>query len=126
MNLNFCGPINHTGYGISSFAILKELSKKHNIAYFPKGMPSVDNQEEYDLVNLLLSNQNDFDIYAPFVKIWHQFDLADRVGRGKYYAYPFFELDTFNAREKKHLSVPDEIFVSSKWAKDVIINNGII
>jgi len=125
MNLNFSSPINHTGYGISSFSILKELAKKHNITYFPKGTPSVDNQEEYDLVNQLLSRQNDFDISAPFVKIWHQFDLADRIGRGKYYAYPFFELDTFNSREKKHLSVPDEIFVSSEWAKDIVINNGI-
>jgi glycosyltransferase involved in cell wall biosynthesis len=125
MNLNFCGPINHTGYGISSFSILKELVKKYNISYFPKGNPSVDNQKEYDLVSLLLLRQNDFDINAPFVKIWHQFDLADRVGRGKYFAYPFFELDEFNDREKKHLSVPDEIFVSSEWAKDVVINNGI-
>ena len=125
MNLNFSSPINHTGYGISSFSILKELAKKHNISYFPKGNPSVETQEEYDLVNLLLSRQNDFDINAPFLKIWHQFDLADRIGRGKYFAYPFFELDTFNDREKKHLSVPDEIFVSSEWAKDIVINNGI-
>jgi glycosyltransferase involved in cell wall biosynthesis len=125
MNLNFSGPINHTGYGVSSFGILKELSKKHDIAYFPKGNPSVDSQEEYDLVSTLMSKQNSFDINAPFLKIWHQFDLADRIGRGRYYAYPFFELDTFNEREKKHLSVPDEIFVSSEWAKNVVINNGI-
>jgi glycosyltransferase involved in cell wall biosynthesis len=125
MNLNFSGPINHTGYGISSFSILKELAKQHKISYFPKGNPSVDTKEEYDLVNMLLSSQNDFDINAPFIKIWHQFDLADRIGRGKYFAYPFFELDTFNQREKKHLSVPDEIFVSSEWAKDIVINNGI-
>jgi glycosyltransferase involved in cell wall biosynthesis len=125
MNLNFSGPINHTGYGISSFSILKKLSKKHNITYFPKGNPSVDSQEEYDFVTSLISKQNSFDINAPFLKIWHQFDLVDRIGRGTYYAYPFFELDTFNEREKKHLSVPDEIFVSSNWAKEVIKNNGI-
>ena len=125
MNINFSCPINHTGYGLASFNILKELRQQHNIAYFPIGEPSVDSQLDYDIVYQLFINQNNFDIYAPFVKIWHQFDLANRVGRGKYYAYPFFELDTFNNREKLHLSVPDEIIVSSQWAKQVMLDNGI-
>jgi glycosyltransferase involved in cell wall biosynthesis len=125
MNINFCGPINNTGYGLASFNILKALSGKNKIYYFPKGQPSVNTQQDYDFVVDLLNNQDDFDIHAPFIKIWHQFDLAERVGKGRYFAYPFFELDSFNQREKKHLSVPDELFVSSNWAKDIILNNGI-
>jgi glycosyltransferase involved in cell wall biosynthesis len=126
MNINFACPINHTGYGIASMNILKELHKQHhNISYFPIGEPSIDNQQDYDLIYQLFSNQNQLDINAPYIKIWHQFDLATKVGRGKYYAYPFFELDTFNQREKLHLSIPDEIIVSSNWAKNIIANNGI-
>jgi glycosyltransferase involved in cell wall biosynthesis len=125
MNINFACPINHTGYGIASLNILKELYKNNNIAYFPIGEPAIDNQEDYDIVYHLFSNQNSLDIHAPYVKIWHQFDLATKVGRGKYYAYPFFELDTFNKREKLHLSIPDEIIVSSEWAKKVVLDNDI-
>lgn len=126
ININFNGPINHTGYGIASFNILKELFKNHNITYFPKGQPSVDNQKDYDLVMSLLSqSKTNFDINAPCLKIWHQFDLAEHVGRGRYFAYPFFELDTFSVQEKQHMGVPDHLFVTSKWAQDVIAQNNI-
>lgn len=126
MNINFSSPINDTGYGIASINILKELYNLNSkISFFPIGQPSVNNQEDYTIISELINNQQIFDINAPFIKIWHQFDLAEHVGRGKYYAYPFFELDTFNSMEIKHLSIPDEIIVSSEWAKSIMINNGI-
>lgn len=126
MNINFSSPINGTGYGIASFNILKELYKLHKtISFFPIGQPNVNNQNDYDLLLELMKNSQDLDINAPFVKIWHQFDLAEHVGRGDYFAYPFFELDTFNKMEVKHLNVPDRILVSSEWAKSVIEDNGI-
>jgi glycosyltransferase involved in cell wall biosynthesis len=127
MNINYAAPLNYTGYGVAGFNILKALHElNHNISYFPIGTPAVDTKEEYDMIISMLKNQNEsLDIHAPYIKIWHQFDLADHVGRGKYYAYPFFELDTFNGREKKHLNIPDEIFVSCNWAKEIIQNNGI-
>ena len=125
MNINFSCPINQTGYGIASLNIIKQLSFNNSISYFPIGEPSLDNQLDYDLIYKLFLNQNNLDINAPYIKIWHQFDLASRIGRGKYYAYPFFELDTFNQKEKIHLSIPDEIIVSSQWAKQVMIQNGV-
>jgi glycosyltransferase involved in cell wall biosynthesis len=125
MNINLNCPINSTGYGIASLNITKELSKIDNISLFPIGQSSVQNKEDYELITRLLSNQDILDPLAPCVKIWHQFDLATRIGRGKYFAYPFFELDTFNDREKLHLTIPDQLFVSCQWAKDVMINNGI-
>lgn len=118
-------PINQTGYGIASFNILKELSKVCHINYFPIGNPMVSNQEEYTLVQNLFTNQETANIESPFIKIWHQFDLGTHFGRGKYFGFPFFELDTFNTREKQHLSVPDTIFVTSEWARNVIKNNDI-
>lgn len=126
MNINFSCPINSTGYGIGSWNILKHLySLEPDIAYFPIGQPRVENQKDYNLVDLLYKNSQNFDPYAPFVKIWHQFDLASHIGRGAYYAMSFFELDTFNSFEVSHLKVPDRILVTSKWAKDIIVQNGI-
>lgn len=125
MNINFSSPINHTGYGIASFNILKELCSTNNVCFFPIGQPIINNQSDYNLLTELMYNRYKMDIKAPIVKIWHQFDLLDRIGKGKYYAYPFFELDTFNDFEIINLNVPDEIIVSSEWAKSVMINNGI-
>lgn len=126
MNINFSCPINSTGYGISSWNILKHLySLEPNIAYFPIGQPRIDNQSDYELVTSLYKNSQSFDHNAPFVKIWHQFDLANHIGRGRYYALSFFELDTFNSLEVSHLKVPDRLLVTSQWAKDVIASNGI-
>lgn len=126
MSINLYAPINTTGYGIASLNILKSLvSNDSDVKYFPIGNPSVTNQLDYDTILSILNNSLDFDPDAPCLKIWHQFDLASRIGRGKYYAYPFFELDTMNILEKKHLSVPDEIIVSSDWAKNVLQDNGV-
>jgi glycosyltransferase involved in cell wall biosynthesis len=124
-NLNINCPINQTGYGIASLNILKELNKKYNVSYFPIGEPGVTNQLDFDIIKNVYEKQQSFDIHAPLLKIWHQFDLASHIGKGSYYAYPFFELDTFNNIEKKHMSIPDTLFVSSKWAQSIIYKNGI-
>jgi len=126
MKISLSAPINDTGYGIASLNIIRELANlDYDISYFALGQPSVHNSQDYDLIKKILHNQDNFDVYAPYLKIWHQFDLAQRIGRGKYCAFPFFELDIFNKREKLHLSVPDEIIVCSDWAKRIVIENGI-
>lgn len=124
-NININLPINHTGYGIASTNITKCLDELGvNLSLFPIGQPQVNSQEEFDLFSRLLSNSENCNPSAPLVKIWHQFDLLSRIGsRGKYYAFPFFELDTFSKREKIHLSTPDTLFATSEWAKNVILEN---
>jgi glycosyltransferase involved in cell wall biosynthesis len=126
MNINFSCPINNTGYGIASWNILKNLYRLNlNIAYFPIGQPSASSKEDYDLILKLYHNSHYFDHEAPFIKIWHQFDLANHIGKGRYFALPFFELDTFNEMELSHLKVPDQLLVTSNWAKDVLRSNNI-
>jgi len=124
-NLNVNCPINRTGYGIASLNIIKELGKYYNIGLFPLGGMFVDNRNDHQTITTYLEKGQFPEPKAPTLKIWHQFDLMQRIGNGKYYAMPFFELDTFNAIEKIHLSCPDMLFVSSQWAKNVIKNNGI-
>jgi glycosyltransferase involved in cell wall biosynthesis len=120
MKINFCSPINSTGYGIASLNILKELHKISDVTYLPIGKPGLSSQEDYDLIFELFNKKTTCDINAPCFKIWHQFDLFEHFGKGQYIAYPFFELDTFNSYEIKSLSVPDTICVSSAWAKSIV------
>jgi glycosyltransferase involved in cell wall biosynthesis len=123
--LNINCPINRTGYGIASTNIVKALGSKINLSLFPLGSVSVDNRTDHALISAYVHNSQLPDPKAPTLKIWHQFDLLQRIGNGKYYAMPFFELDTFNVLEKIHLSCPDTLFVTSEWAKEVIANNNI-
>lgn len=125
MNINLNIPINNTGYGIASVNIFRELHKKSTISLFPIGQPSVDNEYDYKAVSESLNNRYSMVADAPTIKIWHQFDLLTRIGKGKYFAYPFFELDTFNSYEIINMSIPDCLFVSSQWAKNVIRKNNI-
>lgn len=124
--MNISAPINNTGYGIASINIVRSLYNIDNdISFFPINHPSVDNENDHELFTKLISNSILFDIESPYLKIWHQFDLASHIGKGRYFAYPFFELDTFDKREVLHLSVPDTVIVSSSWAKSILIDNGI-
>ena len=123
--INLHCPINFTGYGIAGLNIAKSLHEVSDTTLNSIGSIQVDSESNGDIIRKLLSKQDTIDNDAPCLKIWHQFDLAERIGRGKYYAYPFFEIDTFNQREKHHLNLVDEIIVSCEWAKKIILNNGI-
>ena len=120
INLNV--PLNNTGYGVASWNIFKELLKEHyDVTLFPIGNGYADNEEDMLLAQEASQKVLDCDLDAPLLKIWHQFDLLSRTNRGRYFALPFFELDKFNALEQKHLTAPDCVFVTSEWAKQVVL-----
>jgi len=125
-NLNFIAPIlSTTSYGLVSINILKELSNLgEKIALFPinKGQEEAPDRF-HESIRKALKSAEFPDWNAPCIRLWHQFDMSQFVGRGKRIGYPIFELDTFNTQEKHHLSSLDEIFVCSAWAKDVILKN---
>lgn len=124
MNINLSAPINSTGYGIASFNIIKAIHNLgHTISYFPIGQPSVESQADYDFVMNILKQRYLCDINAPYIKIWHQFDLLEHVGRGPYFAFPFFELDTFNDIEINSLKTPDGVITTSRWAANIVANH---
>jgi glycosyltransferase involved in cell wall biosynthesis len=126
MTIHLQTPIGGTGYGLAGLHLLKALYKQNkDICLSTIGNPLVDNKEDAEIVNNAMFKQASVDYNAITVKIWHQFDLLNKPGRGKYLAYPFFEIDTFNDLEKHHLNFPDEIIVSSKWAKSIIEKNNI-
>ena len=119
--INVQAAINSLGYGIAGLNIVKELAKVADVTLFPIGKPQPTNQEDADFLNGLLSKQVDFDPGAPCVKIWHEHSLAERIGRGKYYGFPIFELNKFDAKRLTNLNCCDEIIVCSQWAKDIVV-----
>ena len=124
MKLNLQAPINQLGYGIAGINILKALqSGGVEVSFFPVGQPQVTNQTDADAVRKGLETAQMFDPQAPCIKIWHQNQMAERIGSGKFIGFPIFELDTFNDLEKHHLLACDELMVCSQWARRVVTGN---
>ena len=120
--INLISPINQLGYGIVGLNIAKELNNTCGVSLWPIGQPSVTTQEDADLVSSMIQNSRTPDFSAPCIRIWHQHDMAQFVGKTLHVGFPIFELDEFNDLEKHHLSGLDKIFVCSEWAKMIILN----
>lgn len=124
--LNLMCPLNGTGYGITSTNITFCL---HNldtdISLCPIGNASAENAEKRNILASMLNRSRFYDPYAPCLKIWHQHDLSTRVGKGKFYAFPFFELDKFHDFEVHQMNQTDTIFTASQWGKSVLQDNGV-
>ena len=112
--INIISPINQLGYGIAGFNICKALSEQTDVALWPISEPSVTNQNDADYVRELMANNVLFDPEAACIRIWHQHDMAQFVGKGVHVGFPIFELDTFTEVEKHHLSSCDELMVCSQ------------
>lgn len=122
MNMHLMSPLGGTGYGYVSLNILQELSQNHDIGISLIGQPNVESNEQAKIVQQAIEAVHHLPLDTPSLKIWHQFDLLVRPGKGKYFAFPFFEIDEFNDKEKYHLNTADEIIVSCSWAKKIIEN----
>ena len=117
MNMHLMTPIGVTGYGYVGLNILETLSENHDVALSPIGPAQVESpKSRAEVVNSAVESCHLIPSDSPALKIWHQFDLLVRPGKGKYFALPFFEVDQFNDREKFHLNFVDEIIVSCSWA----------
>ena len=123
MRLNLQAPINQLGYGVAGINTLKALQAQDvEVSLFTIGQPQVTNQADADAVRKGLETAQMFDPQAPCIKIWHQNQMAERIGSGKFIGFPIFELDTFNDLEKHHLNSCDHLFVCSKWAKEICLD----
>lgn len=117
--INLISPINQLGYGIAGFNILKNLD---DVALWPIGQIQVYTEEDANIVRTALSKAIKPNFNAPCVRIWHQHDMAQFVGKGKRIGFPFFELNEFSDIEKHHLESLDKIFVASSWAREIVLN----
>ncbi len=123
MRINLQAPINQLGYGVAGLNILKALQDKAEVSLFLIGQPQVTNQADADAVTRGLETAKTFDPDATCIKIWHQNQMAERIGSGRFIGFPIFELDTFSDLEKHHLLACDELMVCSQWAKKVVLGS---
>ena len=120
--INLITPINNLGYGVAGYNFLKGLyDVDPSVTLYPVGQPEPIGDQE--MIAKCINNQVDYDKNKPCVKIWHQHDLQSRVGKGKYFGFPIFELTDFNSHEFVSLNHCDEIMVCSDWAKGVVLDN---
>ena len=111
-------PINNLSYGIVSKNILKELVKQRKVLLSPISQFTGYDEDVHNSIKNFEDEPHNNSISS--VKIYHQFDLAHHIGKGKHIGFPFFELDEFSNLEKKHLSIQDIVIVASKWAKEIV------
>jgi len=125
--INLMCPLGYTGYGITSLNILSNLDKKCEVSLFPIGnQPNgLNSDQDVSVIKKCISNAKNFDYNASTLKIWHQHDLASRVGKGTYYSFPFFELDTLSKTEVHQINSCDNIFTATNWSKEILIQNGV-
>jgi glycosyltransferase involved in cell wall biosynthesis len=123
MNLNLFGSLSRTGYGIATLNIAKALyALGVDITITPIGGIYINNEEEHNFVQRSIKAAKFLNNTSPCLKIWHQFDLSARIGKGIYFAMPIFELDKFTNIAKHHLTFPDQLLVNSSWASSIIEN----
>ncbi|HUN69444.1 MAG TPA: glycosyltransferase family 4 protein [Burkholderiales bacterium] len=125
MDINVTAPINSLGYGVVGLNVVAGLDRiGHRPALWPIGDVEAP-EEHHDLLRRAIAQKDQYDWRAPSLRISIQSDLAHHVGRGPHCGMPVFELDRFNPVEMRHLESQDLLFVPSKWAKQVLADNGI-
>ena len=125
MQINQYSPINTLSYGIIGLNLLKSLYKLgHDIVYWPIGHIEAISPDT-TLINQCIQNQVNIDKNSPCLKVFHEFDLATRIGSGKCGTMSFFEIDYLDERRVAHLNCSDVIFCPSSWAKSVMEKCGV-
>lgn len=125
MQLNLSAPICSSGYGLVSSEILQALQKERvDVALFIIG--PMECQEGFQQAVSMAERKSSFwSRHAPSLRIYHQFSLAQHVGKGAHLGFPIFELDTFTPQEVHHLRSQDLILVATDWARGVLERNQI-
>ena len=120
-NINLSCPINQLGYGVAGINIAKSLHDlKHSVSLFVIG--NVEAPEAYhEDLKQMIANSRMPDWNAPSIRMWHQHDMSQFIGRGDKYGFPIFELDGFIDLELHHLGYLDYWFVTSEWSKSILV-----
>ncbi len=114
---NFYAPISkRTSYGLVAINLIENFSEVNPV--IPIGGQVFD---KFDIhFNKCLNAGKLFGVDIPCVKLYHQFAMADFIGKGQRIGFPIFELNRFNEIEEHHLCSLDGIMVTSEWARSII------
>lgn len=125
MEINVHGRVSTLGYGQVCFYILKYLQKAGVKTSFHSISNSEPTQEAEEIVYQALQNSLTYNKRAPSLKIWHEFQLNDRIGNGVHSVLPFFEINKLDEVRRSHLNHADLIFSASYWGTKVLLENDI-
>ena len=125
--MNLKAPLNTLlGYGHAAWNLAKAIHESGEpVALFPIGQPHLTTYDNELCQNLINGRHLNFDKSKPSLTIWHEYDLFDCLHGNPSVAFPFFEIDEFDAIRKKSLDIPDLVLATSEWAKTVLEQNGI-
>lgn len=124
-NINVLAPINSLGYGVAGLNMTAQLAQAgYRVALFPIG-PSEVPAPYSPLIQDTVENAGGYDPSATSLRIYHQNQLAEHVGRGQRIGYTFFELVDLTPPERYHMQNIEKVFVASEWAAQVVKDNGV-
>lgn len=125
MAMNVAAPLNSLGYGVVGLnTVLALEATGAEPALWPIGGVDVD-QGHVEALRRMVGRQAAYNPRAPSLRIFHQFDLAQHVGKGPHCGMPIFELNRFKPNEVHHLKAQDFVFANSHWAGEVLVENGV-
>lgn len=116
-------PINELSYGIVSQNILDNLSD-----YILKPIGPFDQEEYSRYLPKVINYFDKLDLSQPSLRIFHENQLFDHVGKGTRIGFPIFERNTFTPEHIFNLIHQDIVLVCSNWAKQIVepINPNVI
>jgi glycosyltransferase involved in cell wall biosynthesis len=125
VSINLLAPLNSLGYGVVGLNTALALERAGaEPAVWPIG-PVEAPPETHDDLRRMIGRQASYDVKAPSLRLYHQFDLAQHVGKGPHCGMPIFELNRFKPNELHHLKSQDIVFANSHWAGEVLRDNGV-
>lgn len=74
----------------------------------------------FSSIRAAISKQEGFSYDSFSLRLWHANDLSLHCGNVRC-GFPIFELNKFTDTEHHHISTQDYLFVTSQWAKSVVL-----
>lgn len=120
MLINMTGPYNETGYGLHFRNLLEAVVRREgeDVTWFSIGPVQGPMRED---VGKAYYQVRDWDPSAPSVRLFHEFDMALFPGHYRI-GYPVFETNRMKKSAIHQLAKCDEVLVTSRWAKSVILS----
>ncbi len=98
-SFNLTCPVNSLGYGIVGTNIALSLERGgYEPCLWPIG-PIQTAPKNIPYIKNAMNRTAMYNRASPSLRIFHQFDLAQHVGKGLHCGFPIFELDKFTPRK---------------------------